>query len=340
MTLETTAEEDMQMPVGTRAYGRMGTGLAWVDLAILLAASVTLFLFYPQTLWQAPSGASHVARFAVSYMAVIPLAAAIIYWRLRRVDTAELTATVLIVWSVKMMITVGLYHGLAQGVSAELEPATTPTHLAHSQGRVYHGIPGFVGKRLAGRITLPSARGAARAVVYLQGLSRGKPVAAALRGHGQVLRLERHTMVPALSVAVLDSSLLVSNASDATIVLAGERDGRHVFNIPVVPGTEARAVRLNKSGLICFSARVGPTRGSSWVQVVDHPYFTVADERGNFVLDDVPEGSYELVALGVDAGTRELLSSRSSIDVATAGVVTLGLRSHGHDGAGHHGAGS
>ena len=53
-----------------------GSGLPAPALLTLLAASVGLFLVYNGLLWRAPREASHVARFAVSYLVVIPLAVA------------------------------------------------------------------------------------------------------------------------------------------------------------------------------------------------------------------------------------------------------------------------
>ena len=34
----------------------------------------------------------------------------------------------------------------------------------------------------------------------------------------------------------------------------------------------------------------------AWVLVQDHPYFAVTDENGNFRIDDIPAGTYEVVA--------------------------------------------
>tara|TARA_B110001454_G_scaffold107664_1_gene101306 strand:+ start:263 stop:1033 length:771 start_codon:yes stop_codon:yes gene_type:complete len=34
----------------------------------------------------------------------------------------------------------------------------------------------------------------------------------------------------------------------------------------------------------------------SWVLVQDHPYFAVTDEKGNFVIDNIPPGTYEVIA--------------------------------------------
>lgn len=34
----------------------------------------------------------------------------------------------------------------------------------------------------------------------------------------------------------------------------------------------------------------------AWVLVQDHPYFAVTDEKGNFRIDDIPPGTYEVIA--------------------------------------------
>jgi len=34
----------------------------------------------------------------------------------------------------------------------------------------------------------------------------------------------------------------------------------------------------------------------SWVLVQDHPYFAVTDERGNFIIENIPPGKYEVIA--------------------------------------------
>ena len=33
----------------------------------------------------------------------------------------------------------------------------------------------------------------------------------------------------------------------------------------------------------------------AWIMVADHPYFAVTDENGNFKIENVPAGEYEIV---------------------------------------------
>ena len=34
----------------------------------------------------------------------------------------------------------------------------------------------------------------------------------------------------------------------------------------------------------------------SWVLVQDHPYFAVTDSKGNFTIENIPPGTYEVIA--------------------------------------------
>ena len=34
----------------------------------------------------------------------------------------------------------------------------------------------------------------------------------------------------------------------------------------------------------------------SWVLVQDHPYFAVTDDKGNFTIENIPPGTYEVIA--------------------------------------------
>tara|TARA_B100000902_G_C27133587_1_gene824923 strand:- start:48 stop:758 length:711 start_codon:yes stop_codon:yes gene_type:complete len=47
----------------------------------------------------------------------------------------------------------------------------------------------------------------------------------------------------------------------------------------------------------------------SWVLVSDHPYFAVTDEKGNFVIEGIPAGTYEVVCWQEKFGKRTLIET-------------------------------
>lgn len=56
----------------------------------------------------------------------------------------------------------------------------------------------------------------------------------------------------------------------------------------------------------------------NWMYVVDHPYFAISDEKGNFSIDQVPPGQYELIAWHPVLGTKRqevLVDSNGRLDL-------------------------
>ena len=45
----------------------------------------------------------------------------------------------------------------------------------------------------------------------------------------------------------------------------------------------------------------------SWVLVSDHPYFAVTDENGNFSIEGIPSGTYDVVCWQEKFGKRTLI---------------------------------
>jgi hypothetical protein len=52
---------------------------------------------------------------------------------------------------------------------------------------------------------------------------------------------------------------------------------------------------LDRPGLVEFTSAAGNFQARGWIFVSDHPYFTRSDADGRFALDQVPDGTYELV---------------------------------------------
>lgn len=98
-----------------------GTGLrtdAFVGLAL---ASIAAFAWWGGALWRAPASASHVGRFAGSYLLVIPAAALVLVlghaW-----SVGHLAATVGAVWAIKMVATSILFVLVSRGTGQRYEP--------------------------------------------------------------------------------------------------------------------------------------------------------------------------------------------------------------------------
>jgi hypothetical protein len=301
---------------------RGGAGLSLFDIVLLTAYSTLLFGGSPELLWRAPVGASHVGRFVVSYLAVIPFVAAYLYVRMRRISLGDLLGNVLIIWSIKMLITVGLYHVFVQGTAAELEPVQTVTQW-HVKARVpYEPIAGFEGTRLRGRVRFGETDGLRTPVLLvLEGVTRGAPAPTArvpVRLHIAETGLE-----PTLAVAGLGAEMLVHNDTAATVVLTATQGHRSVFNVPVVPGQADASAKLKRPGLLELAPRTGRSDLHAWMYVAEHPYFAWSDTSGTFEMKRVPGGEYELVAFTIGAGTGGIVETRIAVTLPASEKVVL-----------------
>ena len=51
----------------------------------------------------------------------------------------------------------------------------------------------------------------------------------------------------------------------------------------------------------------------TWVLVSDHPYYAVTDANGNFSIDNIPAGTYDVVCWQEKFGSKRLLTSTVTI---------------------------
>lgn len=297
-----------------------GTGLPASALAALVIASSGLFLLWGGPLWRAPREASHVARFAVSYLAVIP-AAALLLLALRRLTGPHLLGSTALAWASKMLITWAAYHLMARGTATDLEPAqprapTAGPPAAHRY-RPAHGP--FVSGAISG--TVLDGGGPARAVVYLASPPPGlpppppRPATLEVRGLTYVTPFQ---IVHAGDPMVARSLDPVLHTLQLSLLGQPERSAR-----PLPPSGAAVPVSLSRPGLhrlTCANHR----SEEGWLLVLDHPYSAVADDRGRFQLDQVPAGPVTLVALSL-AGTAGPRTLEQAVDVPPGGTSTLTL---------------
>ena len=113
-----------------RSAGVPGTGLPAAPYALIVVISVALFMVWGGLLWRAPREASHVWRFAVSYLVVIPLAAVALL-AVRRLTWAHVTAATGSIWAIKLLVTATLYMFLARGTNTRLEAAPVSSASLH-----------------------------------------------------------------------------------------------------------------------------------------------------------------------------------------------------------------
>ncbi len=101
--------------------------------------------------------------------------------------------------------------------------------------------------------------------------------------------------VPHAQVLPVGSTLRVTSSDPVLHNAHGlSEDGSTVFNVAVpFPGVEA-PVKLDEPGVIKLRCDAGHTWMSAYVVTTENAHFALTDADGQFTLENIPAGSYEL----------------------------------------------
>ncbi len=138
------------------------------------------------------------------------------------------------------------------------------------------------------KISLGENKGVANAVVKVVGLRNVAPPG---KGDLDQVHCEFVPHVQALSTG----SKLTITSSDTVLhnTHAFNEDKTTAFNIAVpIPGMEVNK-RLDKPGILKLRCDAGHTWMSAYILVLDEP-FAMTDANGNFSIENIPAGKYEV----------------------------------------------
>ncbi len=290
----------------------LGSGLALPLYVALVAVSVALFAFWDGPLWTQPAEASHVGRFAVSYLAVIPLAV-VLLGLVRKLSWRHLLTTLGTVWAIKLLITSAMYTALAGGTATVLEPATAPVPSAVDAApgpRAYEAATtAFESGSITGAATLPSD-GAWAVVAYVVQPGTGAP-----RPEPREIQMTiaNGAYDQPIYLATIDDDLTVVNSDPRLYTAHLYGDDGSPANQTVPPNGHASLPDL-EPGL--YRIRSDSATAETWLLVVDHPYAAVATD-GAFELANVPAGAREVTVIAV-RGDRALRATAEATVTPTA----------------------
>lgn len=146
-------------------------------------------------------------------------------------------------------------------------------------------------------LRLGAKSGVQDAVVYLEGVERGKKFSASST---VVINQRRCNYEPHVTILPMGRELEIVN-SDPILhnVHAYDMYGglKTIFNIAQpVKGqrTPVKSSQSLKPGTIVATCDAGHPWMTSYIVVADHPYYAVTDANGNFALENVPPGTYKI----------------------------------------------
>lgn len=279
---------------------------------LLVIFSVALFVFYGQPIWRAPRESSHVMRFVVSYLSVIP-AGALILVALRRFSWDRLVTTTGTSWAVKLVITALLYEAFARGTASQVIVAAPTKSAPSAIARGYQASDrDFPGGTIRGLF-----RGEAGAPAYA--FVDAPPAGARAAGPEKIeLRVSGMRFAsPVLLVHDVDS-LVVANDDAVLHTVRFVRDGKAAANEALPPGSAPRGITPPDPGVYELSCANHPAE-HAWLVVVDHPYAAAVDASGRFALDRVPAGARRVVVVDAKGPTS------ISVEVPAHGAIDVSL---------------
>ncbi len=96
------------------------------------------------------------------------------------------------------------------------------------------------------------------------------------------------------------------------------------FDLGLYASGESRPVLFNRVGVSYIFCNIHPLM-SAIVVALDTPFYAISDPHGDLVINDVPEGRYELKVWHERSTPQELGNITRTIQVATTGKLDLGV---------------
>jgi len=106
---------------------------------------------------------------------------------------------------------------------------------------------------------------------------------------------QRHCRYEPHILLVPQGELLKMKSSDATLHTI-HMNGAATYNLPFPFPNQVISRAMQSTGLVDLKCNGGHVWMNAELMVVPHPYYVVTDESGRFELNNVPRGSYEIVA--------------------------------------------
>jgi len=131
--------------------------------------------------------------------------------------------------------------------------------------------------------------GIANAVVIIEGVTEGKPFPRSV----QLIDQHDCSFIPHVQVAQVGREFVILNSDPVHHNIHGYLNGRSIFNLAQPFMGRRIPVVLSGSGIIEIRCDIHPWM-KAWIHVVEHPYYSITNSRGEFRVDEIPPGTYRL----------------------------------------------
>ncbi len=159
----------------------------------------------------------------------------------------------------------------------------------------------FCGLQVPNESLLVGPRGGLQNVVVTIPRARGEKMASPSKS--LVLDNRNCAFVPHVQVAPIGSEILLLNSDPILHDVHARLGSETLFNVGLPTWRQVKK-RLTRTGIIAIQCEVLHTWMSAYILVTSSPYFAVSDEKGEFVIEDVPAGTREIKVWHEKLGTQ------------------------------------
>ena len=142
------------------------------------------------------------------------------------------------------------------------------------------------------RLEIGADGGVANTVVFLQNIAKGK--AMNLPPGRQLLDQKNCRYEPHILLVAKDGTIQMKSSDP--ILHNVHMVGAALYNLPFPIKDKTLTRTMHRDGVVDLKCDAGHVWMNAEILVVDHPYYAVTDQHGNFELTDVPPGDYVITA--------------------------------------------
>jgi plastocyanin len=155
----------------------------------------------------------------------------------------------------------------------------------------------------------------ARVVVYLEEIGKAKKLGRSVRNKSPRISQRGRKFKPEFTVVVRGQKVKFPNDDNTTHNVYSNSDGNR-FDFGEYREGTTRSTRFRKAGTVDVECNIHP-KMSATILVVDNDYWRETNADGSFAIENVPAGTYELVAW-VPYSPRERIKVEVKAGEATA----------------------
>ena len=161
----------------------------------------------------------------------------------------------------------------------------------------------YCGQSLPARKYLIKDRKIKNVVVRIVGIKAGK----ALPAKPVTVTTLKCEFVPHVAVGFKGNKIIMRTDDPVfhTFDVHASIGGKEIYHVGLPEKGSAVAKTLSKEGILNLSCYAHPWQ-HAYVAIFDHPYAAITDEKGGFVINDIPPGTYSVEAWHEELGTKQV----------------------------------